>query len=230
MLTRNQFLSSLEAGDQAALIPHLRAVHLQAGEVLLQEGARVATVVFPAHAVVALMTVLSDGRSVENATIGFETGVELLNAAAGAETTSRVQVQIAGDGHVLPAEILRARMLESPTLVRQVITHAQGSACRCGQTVACNALHSATERLAKWLLTTADRVGAERFPITQDFLAGVMGVQRTTVTAVASALKAKGLIDYMRGRLEILDRPGLIGEACECYAPSTSARAAEAAA
>ncbi|MES2035752.1 MAG: Crp/Fnr family transcriptional regulator [Pseudomonadota bacterium] len=230
MNTRNQFLSALEAGDQAALIPHLRAIHVQAGQVLLQEGAPVATVFFPADAVVALMTVLSDGRSVESATIGFETGVELLNAAAGAETTSRVLVQLAGDGHLLPAEVLRARMAESPTLVRQVMTHAQGSACRCGQTVACNALHSATERLAKWLLTTADRVGSDRFPITQDFLAGVMGVQRTTVTAVASGLKAKGLINYMRGRLEILDRPGLIREACECYMPSATVQAATVAA
>lgn len=230
MHTRNRFLSSLDTGDQAALIPHLRAVHVQTGQVLLQEGARVTTVFFPADSVVALMTVLADGRSVENATIGFETGVELLNAATGAETTSRVMVQLSGDGHLLPAEILRARMAESPTLARQVMTHAQGSACRCGQSVACNALHSATERLAKWLLTTADRVGSDRFPITQDFLAGIMGIQRTTVTAVASGLKAKALIDYTRGRMEILDRPGLIREACECYLPSTAAQAAATAA
>jgi len=230
MLTRNLFLSTLEPGDRAALSQHLRPVQWSVGQTLFEEGDRVDTVFFPSNAVVSLMTVLRDGRSVENANVGFETGVELLNAVTDSHTTSRVVVLIGGDAAAMPADRLRACLRERPSLAMHVMEQAQGSACRCGQTVACNAFHTASQRLARWLLTTADRVGEDRFPITQDFLAGVMGIQRTTVTSVALGLKDQGLVDYSRGRLTILDRRGLTAEACECYTPADAAGAAVTAA
>lgn len=227
---RNRFLSTLDAEDREQLTPHMRRVALHLGQILFEEGAAVTIAYFPEDAVVSLMTVLIDGWTVESANSGFETGVELLNASTGSTTTSRVVVQMAGEAWALPSEALRARLLSSPKLVRHVMTHAQGSACRCGQAVACGALHGAQERLAKWLLITADRMGEDHYTITQEALAEIMGLQRTTVTAVAAHLKDMGLIDYRRGRLEIIDRDALTDAACECYASAgTRAQAANAA-
>jgi CRP-like cAMP-binding protein len=118
----------------------------------------------------------------------------------------------------VPSVIVRARAAESPALMQLLLSHVQASAKQAEQSVACNVLHDAPARLARWLLMTEDRVGAPTLPLTQEYMAVMTGVQRTTISLVANALRAKGLIAFSRGNVEILDRPGLERAACECYA------------
>jgi len=217
MPRRNLFLNTLCEDDLICLRPHLHPVLLAAGDVLFETGDAVPTIYFPHDAVISLFTVFADGRSVENTTMGYETGVELLSAITGSQSTGRVVVQIGGQGVALPASILRSRMLESASLVLTIITDAKASARRCAEVLASNALGSVGERLARWLLVTADRTGHDSFRITQEGLADILAVQRTTVTAAASTLKGRGLIDYHRGQLTILDRDGLVSQAGHCY-------------
>ena len=117
----------------------------------------------------------------------------------------------------LAAARLREAAVSSPSLLRLLMRYVQQDIAFSEQSVACNALHGATARLARWLLVTQDRVDSTKIPLTQEYLAIMIGVQRTTATASALALKSAGLIRYMRGKIEILDRAGLEAAACECY-------------
>ncbi|MBP7703670.1 MAG: Crp/Fnr family transcriptional regulator [Caulobacter sp.] len=217
MLTRNLFLADLAPGDLNVLTPNLRREVLEPGRVLFSEGQKPFTLYLPESVVVSVMTVMSDGRSVENANVGSEAALELLAVATDEVVSSRSVVQIGGEVTTMPAAALRARLADSPTLGQQILRHAKTAACRCGETLACNTLHPADARLSKWLLRTADRVGRNEFAITQEYLAGIMGLQRTTVTAVASRLKKDGLIGYTRGRMRVLQPEALRARACECY-------------
>ncbi|MES2033097.1 MAG: Crp/Fnr family transcriptional regulator [Pseudomonadota bacterium] len=219
MPRRNLFLNTLDEDDLAYLRPHLRPVLLPAGDVLFEPGDVVPIVYFPHDAVISLFTVLADGRSAPSATIGYETGVELLSALTGSESTGRVVVQISGEGVALPASVLRDRMADSASLVTRILANANASACRCAEALASNTLGSVGERLARCLLVTADRTGAVSFRITQEGLADILAVQRTTVTAAASKLKGRGMIAYQRGQLTILDRDGLVALAGPHYHP-----------
>jgi CRP-like cAMP-binding protein len=129
----------------------------------------------------------------------------------------RVAVQIGGSGWRLPLQILSEAAKDSPSLASSLARHAQASMFQSAQSVACNALHSAEQRLARWLLLTRERMGAEIMPLTQEHLSVMLGVQRTTITAIASELQERGLVSYRRGRIRITDRPGLIACSCECY-------------
>ena len=124
-----------------------------------------------------------------------------------------------GRGEVrLPAlRIPRSQMLKSPTLAQLTLLHVRANSVQAEQGVACNAAHDVTARLSRWLLMTHDRVGANTFPLTQDYMAVMTGVQRSTVSLAASSLKKRGVIDYSRGVVTILDRVGLARQACECY-------------
>jgi CRP-like cAMP-binding protein len=117
----------------------------------------------------------------------------------------------------VPAALFRARMLKSPALAQLTLLHVRANAVQAEQGVACNAAHDVPARLSSWLLMTQDRVGAKTFPLTQDYMAVMTGVQRSTVSLAASALKKRGVIDYSRGVVNILDRAGLERHACECY-------------
>jgi CRP-like cAMP-binding protein len=105
----------------------------------------------------------------------------------------------------------------SQPFMQLILRFAQSNASQADQSAACNALHNVTARLSRWLLMTDDRVGNDMVPLTQEYLAVMVGVQRTTVSAAAAELKASKLIRYVRGRIEIIDRPGLEHRACECY-------------
>jgi CRP-like cAMP-binding protein len=129
-------------------------------------------------------------------------------------------VQVAGAALALPSAVFRKRLAESQELVSLTLRHARGLAQQAELGVGCNLAHTADGRLARWLLMTQDRIGSDLLPLTQDYLAVMTGVQRTTVSLMAAALKKAKLIDYSRGQLTILNRPGLIAQSCECYAVS----------
>ncbi|HEY3812039.1 MAG TPA: Crp/Fnr family transcriptional regulator [Caulobacteraceae bacterium] len=218
MQFRNRLLSSVSKDDIEWLFPHLQEISLRSGATLYEAGGRTPHVFFPSTAVISVVTVMNDGASVETSSIGREGAVGLLPGLTNAASPTRVFAQIGGGGLRLSSDLLRTRCGESPDLLNKLLHSALGDLAQAGQGVACNALHEASARLARWLLMTEDRVGNATFPLTQEYLAIMVGVQRTTVSLIASRLKGNGLIDYSRGVIEITDRAGLKAVACECYA------------
>lgn len=218
MKFRNLLLSALSSTDLNRLFPLMQEVALRQGEIVHDAGEAVPGVYFPSSAVLSVVTVMRDGASVETATIGHEGAAGLLAGLTGMGSRNRVFAQIAGGAVRLPANGLREAAMESPALMDLILRAAQASVAEAEQSVGCNALHDATARLARWLLLTQDRTGGGDFPLTQDYMAVMVGVQRTTISAVASDLKARGLIHYTRGNVKVIDRAGLQAAACECYA------------
>jgi CRP-like cAMP-binding protein len=180
--------------------------------------AEVSYVHFPTTALVSLLTVLEEDDPVESATVGRE-GFIGLAAAMGVEASPhRVLCQLNGDSLRLPVRPFLAAMRRDQGLAHLILLYTAFSLRSVGQSVACNAPHTAEGRASRWLLTTHDQARGDTFPMTQEFLASMLGVRRQTVTIVAGSLQNAGLIDYRRGIIHVLDRSRLEDAACECYA------------
>ncbi|HEX5775178.1 MAG TPA: Crp/Fnr family transcriptional regulator [Caulobacteraceae bacterium] len=214
----NHFLDSLPTADLNALRPSLERISVERDRVLAEIGRPVAFVYLPRTCIVSVVAVMEDGRTVESRTIGHEGGVGLLHALGSRHAYERVTVDVPGESYRLPIDVLAAQAQKSNLLVRRIVSHAQATILQSAQLTACNTLHSVETRLCRWLLMTQDRLGGpEVVPLTQEHLAIMLGVQRTTVTAIAGELQAKGLIRYARGAIHILDRERIERCACECY-------------
>jgi CRP-like cAMP-binding protein len=174
-------------------------------------------VLFPETSVNSVLAVDGQGGEVEVGTIGYE-GVVGLPLFLGATTApGRAFTQIGGDGHRMDADAFVALAQSLPSLRDLLRRYTQGFVAQVSQSVACNRLHPPGRRLARWLLSCSDRVGQDRFPMTQEFLGQMLGVRRATVGEAARELQERGLIRYSRGVIEILDRDGLQDAACACY-------------
>jgi CRP-like cAMP-binding protein len=217
MAWENGFLDSLNAGDIARLQPHLRDVALERNELLDEAGRTIIDVYLPIDCILSVVTVMRDGAQVESRTIGRESGYGLLHALGSPVSYERMLVQVSGRAWRLPLMALRAAAEQSLPLTRCIVHHAQATLIQSAQSTACNSLHTAEQRLGRWLLLTQDRLRSDVLPLTQEHLAIMLGVQRTTVTAVASELQARRLISYVRGKITVLDRDGLKRISCECY-------------
>jgi CRP-like cAMP-binding protein len=213
----NHFLASLPPADLAALQPSLTHVELRRNEMLAEAGRPVRYAYLPLGAIISVVTLMRDGRSVESRTIGKESGYGLLHALGSRLSYEQVTVQVSGPAFRIGVEALSAAAEDSMGLVRAIVTHAQATLVQSAQQTACNALHGVDARLCRWLLLTQDRLGADVLPLTQEHLSIMLGVQRTTVTAAALTLQARGYIAYSRGKIRVLDREGLLTGACECY-------------
>lgn len=224
--TGNHFLDALNGAQAERLRPKLVQVKLETGKALCEPGAVVERSYFPVDCVLSNMTVLSDGRCVENCTVGCEGAFGLLNALGSPFCASRVAVQVGGEAFHLPLKELRQAASEDAGMSEQIVRHAQAMIAQAEQSVACNALHDVEARLCRWILMTDDRSAPGRLPLTQEVLSDMMGVQRTTVTAVAQTLRDDGVIDYARGRMVIIKRGELEKRACECYGAAHAAREA----
>ena len=214
----NRFLASLSRADLDLIASALVEARFERGQVLREPSEAIDTIYFPVSAILAAVTHMENGQMVESLAIGRETAHGLLNALGARASCHRVIVQVAGAGFAVPEHRLREAAAASPSFNELVVRHVQLQFVQTEQSVACNALHQVEARLCRWLLMCQDRVVGRSLPLTQEFLGHMLGVQRTTVTAVASALQSAGLIRYSRGLIEILDRPGLENGACECYA------------
>lgn len=214
---RNYLLGALTRIDREELLPSLSEITLERGQVLFEPGQAVEQVYFPSSTVLSIITVMKNGTGVESSTVGHETAAPLLAALARQPAKGRIFAQIGGAAIKLSAAVLRARVLASPALFALLLRHAGAINFQAEQGVACNALHPAPTRLARWILMTQDRTGGRSLPLTQDYMAIMTGVQRTTISAVANQLRNEGLIQFSRGNLEVLDRPALEARACECY-------------
>jgi CRP-like cAMP-binding protein len=217
---RNRLLQLLPQSDFRELKPHLDAVTMEYRQPLYEAHQPLHSVYFPVTGVTSMVNTMADGSAAEVGTIGNE-GLVGLPVVLGDELTPMsAYVQVPGTGLHLRAEILRSALQRSAA-VRNVMQHyAHAFFNQVAQSAACNHFHHIEQRCCRWLLMTHDRVQADEFILTQEFLGMMLGVQRTGVTAAARKLKLEGLIDYRRGQVTILDRRKLERRACECYAVS----------
>jgi CRP-like cAMP-binding protein len=215
--SQNRLLAVLDAEDQQLLATRLTFVTLEKGTVLYDPGDLMDTVYFPDDCVISLLTLMETGAAIESAAIGREGAVGLMSAVSPRQSLSRALVQVPGRARRISAAQLHRAWEQSQQIRDLVDRHNEALFAHAIQSVACNALHSVEARFCRWLLSCHDRIDSNTVALTQEFLADMLGVQRTTVTVVARALQAGGLIRYRRGVVDILDRAGLEAIACECY-------------
>jgi len=215
--TRNLVLRGLGEADRDALEPYVQTLAMSAGEVQYEPGYPVDWVYFPSTAVLSVITVMLDGRTVESDTVGYESVVGVLNALGGCSAVNRTLTQIPGLVIRIGATRLRQQADKSASLRWTLMRHTQANLAQAHQSVACNALHDISQRLCRWLLMSQDRTAEDCVPLTQQYLATMLGVQRTTVTEALGQLGELGLIRQRRGRIDILDRRRMLAASCECY-------------
>ncbi len=221
----NQLLKALSGPDFGRLGPRLRMVELKSGDSIYEMEDVVDAVWLPERGLLSIISIMHSGQSVESAIVGREGGFGFIEACGAGITFSRCIVQSDGRFWRLPATDYRHAYGESASLRATISNHIELLLTEARQTIACHSLHSAEQRLAWWLLEAQDRIGGDdRLFLTQDFLAAMLAVRRSTVSIVASRLQAQGLIGYSRGCIDLLDREGLQRAACECYATTRGYR------
>ena len=218
----NLLLAALPQNEYTRIVPRLDVIPLKLKDFLHKSGDPVRYVYFPAGGFCSELTVLQDGTMVEVATVGREGMVGISAVMDGGPVPSTVMVQAAGDiCYRMTAEDFRREMERRETF-HDLVTHfAQAMVGFIMQSTACNAVHTVEQRLARWLLMAQDRIGHNDFPLTQEFVAMMLGVSRPTVTVVAGTLQKAGLITYRRGHVTIVDREALEQASCECYRVAT---------
>jgi CRP-like cAMP-binding protein len=217
MLVRNHLLNAFGDKALADLFGDLSEFVLSNGRVIHEPDHDSSEIYFPTSGVVSVITMMENGQAVESLTVGREGAIGLLSSFTGLSTDERAVVQIAGSAWKISAKRLLQHALAHPIIEDVALRYAQVLIGQLHQAAACNALHDAETRLCRWLLTCQDRVGDPLVPLTQELVAMMLGVQRTSVTLAAQALQRRGLIHYTRGRITILDREGLEKSSCECY-------------
>jgi CRP-like cAMP-binding protein len=213
----NRLLAALPPDEYARLAPHLETVALSFKLVLYAPDEPITHLYFPTEGVASLLQFNTDGTAVEAATVGNE-GMVGLPVFLGLESTpGQAVVQIAGAGQRIPWNVFRREVQAGTPLHDLLHRYTQALMVQMAQGAACNRLHSITERCARWLAMTRDRVRGDEFALTQEFLAQMLGTRRAAVSEAASALQEAGLIRYTRGTIRVLDRAGLEEAACACY-------------
>lgn len=216
-LPGNRLLARLLPQEYQRLLPLLRLVPLEFKHILNEPRSHIAHVYFPNRGVVSAVTLMEDGTVIEVATVGNE-GMVGLNAFLGdEESPNRQVVKVPGESLRMGADDLRAETSQDSPLRRLLVRYHTAFLMQLSQAVACNGLHQIQQRCCRWVLMTHDRVLSDEFPLTHEFLSHMLGVRRMSVTDVLKPLQDAGLIRTRRGRVTVLDRPGLEAAACECY-------------
>jgi CRP-like cAMP-binding protein len=214
---QNRLLDALPAPDFERLVPHLKLVPLTLGESLYESGIALRHVFFPIESIVSLLYVMADGASAEIAVVGNE-GVIGVSLFMGGETTpSRAVVQSAGHAYRLEGTLLKEEFLRAGAMQHLLLRYTQALITQMAQTAVCNRHHSLDQQLCRWLLLSLDRLPSNELVMTQELIANMLGVRREGVTEAAGKLQSARLIRYTRGRIEVLDRPGIEARTCECY-------------
>ena len=214
---QNLFLASLPVGDLAVLQPSLIATELKQGTLLHEAGEPITSVYFPSTGMISLLAIMEDGTAIETATVGRQSVVGAMTGVGLNFASTRAVVQLAGKGLKISAPLFQSAVNRSTILRDTIIRHKEGLLIQVQYTAACNSLHTVEARFCRWILQTRDHADGDEILLTQEFLAEMLGVRRTTVTLVARTLQAAGLIRYHRGHIEILDRAGIEHISCECY-------------
>lgn len=214
---KNRLLAALPAEEYERLVPHLELVSLQLNQILYEFGEPIEYVYFPHQGIVSLLSVLEDGSTVEAGMVGNDGMVGLPVILGGNKTSNQALVQVASNGMRMKAELLNSEFKRGGALQSLLLRYTQALLTQVSQGVACNRLHTLEERLARWLLTVQDRVESDEFPLTQEFIAQMLGTRRSGVTVAAGILSKAGTIRYSRGKITIVNQGDLEAIACECY-------------
>lgn len=213
----NSLLAALPSADRAAVLMQSQAFDFQTGHVFCEAGDWPTHVTFPESGVISTVALMADGRSVEVSMIGQEGATHSLAMDAATCSYARLVAQSPGTARRIEVSRLRALADERPAIRDALTAYAARLMGELEQSVACNALHRADQRFAKWLLRCHDRVEGDVLQLTQEYLASMLGSQRTTVNEAAQQLQRQGAIRYSRGRILVQDRTALVKAACECY-------------
>jgi CRP-like cAMP-binding protein len=215
---QNHLLAALLDAEFDRLSPHLESIPLRLGDVLCESGGKLDYVYFPTTAIISLHYLLENGGSSEIAGVGNEglLGVSLF--MGGGSTPSRAVVQTSGYAYRLPVRILMEEFNRAGPVMRLLLRYTQALLTHMSQTAVCNRHHTVEQQLCRWLLLTLDRLTSNELTMTQELIANMLGVRREGVTEAAGRLQGYGYISYRRGHITVLDRAGLEGHVCECYA------------
>ena len=214
---KNHLLASLADDEWQRWLPLLEHVELPLGHVLHESGKTLSHVYFPTTAIVSLLYVLENGASAEIAVVGNEGLVGVSLFMGGGSTPSRAVVQSAGQGFRLKAKAMKDEFDRGGPVLHLLLRYTQALITQMAQTAVCNRHHSLDQQLCRWLLLSLDRLEGAELVMTQELIANMLGVRREGVTEGASKLQNAGLITYSRGRITVVDRPGLEQRTCECY-------------
>ncbi len=213
----NHLLAALPPAEWERWQPQLECAEMPLGAVLYESGSVLSHVYFPTTAIVSLLYVMENGGSAEIAVVGNEGIVGVSLFMGGDSTPSRAVVQSAGQGFRLKAQAIKREFHRAPVL-HLLLRYTQALITQMAQTAVCNRHHSLDQQLCRWLLLSLDRLKGSELAMTQELIANMLGVRREGVTEGAVKLQKAGLIRYTRGKISVLDRPGLEKRCCECYA------------
>ncbi|HKO96123.1 MAG TPA: Crp/Fnr family transcriptional regulator [Pyrinomonadaceae bacterium] len=216
--TENSLLAALPEAELERLAPHFKSVSLSVGQILKEADENSSDAYFPLDSVISLIAVMENGMTVECGVVGREGLVGLATFLGDGATPNQHIVQVPGSALKLPGAILAQEFQRGGKLQELLNKFTLATIIQISQSVACNRIHTAEERLSRWLLMMSDRAQTDYFPHTQEFLSRMLGAARPVVTLTAGALQKAGFIKYTRGNLRILDREGLESITCECYA------------
>lgn len=213
----NQILAALPEQEYQRIAHNLETVSLKRGQVLYEPYETIRDVYFPNRAMISLVSIMEDGSTTEIGLVGNEGMIGLPVILGGGFAPSRAIVQIQDGAMKLSANLLKEEFQRGEVLQKRLLLYTQAFFTQVSQSAACNRQHTIEERLARWLLSVQDCVLADELPLTQEFIANMLGTRRSGVTVAASILQQAGMISYNRGKITILNQESLEETACECY-------------
>ncbi|MBS1197920.1 MAG: Crp/Fnr family transcriptional regulator [Proteobacteria bacterium] len=215
---QNHLLAALPPDEFERLSPHLELVLMPLGKMLYEPGTQLHHAYFPTSAIISLHHVMESGASAESAGVGNEGMLGVALFMGGDTMPSSAVVQTAGQAYRLERCLLKQEFNRAGALQHLLLRYTQALMIQMSQTAACNRHHTVEQQLSRWLLLTLDRLPSADLVMTQELIAGMLGVRREGVTEAAGRLQHAGFISYRRGHITVLDRVGLETHACECYA------------
>lgn len=214
---QNHLLKALPEDECERILPKLELVPMRLGEVLYEPSIEMRYVYFPTTSIVSLLYVMEDGASAEIAVVGNEGIVGVSLFMGGESTTSRAVVQSAGHAYRLGGQYLKEAFFRAGAMQHLLLRYTQALLTQMAQTAVCNRHHTVDQQLCRWLLLSLDRLPSNELVMTQELIVNMLGVRREGVTEAAGKLQQAGLIHYSRGKITVMDRPGLEKRVCECY-------------
>jgi cAMP-binding proteins - catabolite gene activator and regulatory subunit of cAMP-dependent protein kinases len=217
LLSGNRLLSALPEAEWAMLRPHTETVPLPVGKILANPGDKVSQCYFPTKGMISLLSVTEQGETIEVAYVGREGTAGIAAAIGGPEVLYQMMVQADTECIVADSDAVRELFIKGPIFHDLLLRYVYALLQQMSQTCLCNHFHTIEQRLCRWLTVMCERSGNHRLSLTQEFLAHMLGVQRTSIGMITQAMKAKGIIRYSRGRLEVVNPERVRASACECY-------------
>ncbi len=214
---QNHLIDALPPDVYERMTHHLELVPMKLGEVIYESGGELHYAYFPTNCIVSMLYVMENGASAEIAVVGNEGLIGLALFMGGRTMPNRAVVQSAGYAYRLRGSLMQQETNRNGSLLRLLLRYTQALITQMAQTAVCNRHHTVDQQLCRWLLLSLDRLDSNKLSMTQELIANMLGVRREGVTEAAGKLQQAGLIEYGRGRIKVLDRPGLETRVCECY-------------